>query len=57
MRLEEALIVEEVKWQVPITLMGGLLIFMGLILRLLGFLWPERESWTDTFLPKHERTN
>lgn len=54
-QLEESLIIENVKWQVLIPLLGGVLVFMGLIMRLLGYLWPERSNWTDTLLTKHEK--
>lgn len=54
-RVEESLIYENVMWQVLIPLLGGVVIFMGLIMRLLGFLWPERDNWTKVLLTKHEK--
>ena len=42
MRMEESMIYENVMWQVVIPLIGGVLILIGLIMRLVGFLWGER---------------
>jgi hypothetical protein len=42
MRLEESLIYQNVMWQVVIPLVGGVLILIGVIMRLAGFLWGER---------------
>jgi hypothetical protein len=42
MRMEESLIYENAMRQVVIPLLGGVMILVGLYLRLLGFLWGER---------------
>jgi hypothetical protein len=42
MRLEESLIYENVLRQVVIPLLGGVLILVGLIMGLIGFLWGKR---------------
>ena len=42
MRMEESLIYENVIWQVVLPLVGGVVILIGLVMRLVGFLWGER---------------
>jgi len=42
MRLEESLIYENVMWQVVIPLLGGVLILVGLVVVLIGFIWEKQ---------------